>query len=140
MVRDRIVCEEAFFRQTGTERVPDVRANDLVGHAHRDDLQRSLRHTREVRADPADFRAAVRRVFTEPDVAAVPEWEPLAATRERLLPAVRRILAAHPGEDIVLVGQGTAWTLLVSELTASPPDLDAWAALRMPDVWRLDAT
>jgi broad specificity phosphatase PhoE len=91
-------------------------------------------------ADPADFRAAVRRVFTEPDVAAVPQWEPLAATRERLLPAVRRILAAHPGEDIVLVGHGTAWTLLVSELTASPPDLDAWAALRMPDVWRLDVT
>jgi broad specificity phosphatase PhoE len=97
-------------------------------------------HTWEL--DPAGLPdlAALAVSGRLPDVAAVPEWEPLAATRERLLPAVRRILAVHPAEDIVLVGHGTAWTLLVSELTASPPDLDAWAALRMPDVWRLDVT
>lgn len=51
------------------------------------------------------------------------------------MPAVRRILVAHPGDDVVLVGHGTAWTVLVAALTGRPPDLDAWAALRMPDVW-----
>ena len=86
-------------------------------------------------AEPADFRAAVRRVFEEPRERAVPEWEPLAALRERMLPAVRRILVAHAAEDVVLAGHGTAWTLLVSELTGAPPDLEAWAALRMPDLW-----
>ena len=32
-------------------------------------------------ADPADFRAAVRRAFEQPQERAVPEWEPLAALR-----------------------------------------------------------
>jgi broad specificity phosphatase PhoE len=88
--------------------------------------------------DPAAFRAAVRRAFEDPAARAVPEWEPLGAARDRLLPAVRRILAAHPQSDVVLAGHGTAWTLLVSELTGAPPDLDAWAALRMPDLWVVD--
>lgn len=49
-----------------------------------------------------------------------------------------RLLAEHPRDDLVLVGHGTAWTLLLAELTGSAPDLDAWAALRMPDVWEVD--
>ena len=85
--------------------------------------------------DPADFRAAVRRAFDDPATRAVPEWEPLDALRARLLPAVRRIIDAHPGTDVVLAGHGTAWTLIVSELTGAAADLDAWAALRMPDLW-----
>ena len=85
--------------------------------------------------DPAEFRAAVVRAFEVPSRSAVPEWEPLAATRDRMLPVVRRLLDAHPDTDVVLVGHGTAWTLLVSELTGRAPDLRAWEALRMPDVW-----
>jgi broad specificity phosphatase PhoE len=83
------------------------------------------------------WRSLVQRVFVAPAVPAHPGWEPLSATLERLLPAVRRILAAHPG-DVVLVGHGTAWTALRAELTGTPPDLDAWAALAMPDVWALE--
>jgi broad specificity phosphatase PhoE len=77
-------------------------------------------------------------VFEDPHARAVPEWEPLAALRERLLPAVRRVLDAHRDGDVVLAGHGTAWTLLVAELTGAAPDLEAWAALRMPDLWVLD--
>jgi broad specificity phosphatase PhoE len=51
--------------------------------------------------------------------------------------AVRRAGDDHPG-DLVLVGHGTAWTVLVSELTGRAPDLDAWARLAMPDLWVLD--
>ncbi|HJR38355.1 MAG TPA: histidine phosphatase family protein [Nocardioidaceae bacterium] len=87
--------------------------------------------------DLAEWRALVRRVFAEPDRPAYPGWEPLRATRDRVVPAVRAILAAHPGEDVVLAGHGTAWTALRAELTDSPPDLDAWDALEMPDVWVL---
>ena len=94
-------------------------------------------HERGVTAwydDLHEWRSIVRRVFTAPDRAALPGWEPLNHTAARLLPAVDRIVAAHGDEDVVLVGHGTAWTLLVAQLTESPPDLDRWASLAMPDV------
>jgi broad specificity phosphatase PhoE len=81
-----------------------------------------------------DFHERVRRAFAEPDQPAAPGWEPLSALGARLLPAVRRILDVHGDDDVVLVGHGTAWTLLVSELTGRPPDLERWSSLGMPDV------
>lgn len=81
-----------------------------------------------------DFPAAVRRAFARPDVPAVAGWEPLTTCRERVVPAVRRVLDVHGGDDVVLVGHGTAWTLVVADLTGQPPDLDRWQSLAMPDV------
>ena len=85
-----------------------------------------------------DSPAAVRRAFAEPDVPAVDGWEPLATCRDRVTRAVRLVLAQHPGDDVVLSGHGTAWTLVVADLTGQAPDLDRWAALAMPDVISLD--
>ncbi len=84
-----------------------------------------------------DFAIAVRHAFAAPHVAAVESWEPLSCLRDRLLPAVRRIREAHAGEDVVLVGHGTAWTLLAAEMTGEPPDMERWSALAMPDVVEL---
>lgn len=81
-----------------------------------------------------DFEAVVRRGFAHPDLSAHPGWEPLSSCRDRVVPAVRRILDVHSGEDVVLVGHGTAWTVTVADLTGSAPDLDRWAALSMPDL------
>jgi len=81
-----------------------------------------------------DFEAAVRRAFDQPEIAAVEWWEPLSACRDRVLPVVRRILEVHGDQDVVLVRHGTAWTVVVAELTGQGPDLDAWRALAMPDV------
>ena len=81
-----------------------------------------------------DFTGAVRRAFEHPDEAAVPGWEPLAACRDRVVPAVRRVLDVHGDDDVVLVGHGTAWTVLVADLTGRPPDLQRWESLAMPDV------
>ena len=81
-----------------------------------------------------DFESVVRRAFEQPDVPAVAGWEPLADTRRRVTTAVEGILDQHPGHDVVLVGHGTAWTLVRSALTGEPPDLDAWARLSLPDV------
>lgn len=81
-----------------------------------------------------DLAGAVRRAFERPDEPALTGWEPLAVTRVRVVGAVRPILAAHAGEDVVLVGHGTAWTVLAAELTSTPPDLDRWGALGMPGV------
>lgn len=79
-------------------------------------------------------RATVARAFEQPDLAAYDGWEPLTACRERVVPAVRRVLDVHPGEDVVLVGHGTAWTLVVAALAGEQPDLDAWERMRMPDL------
>ncbi len=81
-----------------------------------------------------DFHRAVRRAFARPDEPAVAGWEPLAACRGRVVPAVRRVLDVHGDDDVVLVGHGTAWTLVVAELTGQPPDLDRWESLAMPDL------
>jgi broad specificity phosphatase PhoE len=81
-----------------------------------------------------DFATVVRRAFDRPDEPAYEGWEPLADTRRRVLGAVAGILDVHPGGDVVLVGHGTAWTLLRAALLAEKPDLAWWAGLAMPDV------
>ncbi|CAI9419100.1 histidine phosphatase family protein [Nocardioides sp. T2.26MG-1] len=84
------------------------------------------------------FEAVVRRAFADPTRSAHPGWEPLAVTRERVATSVRLLIADHPSEDLVLVGHGTAWTVLAAELTGAEPDLDRWALLGMPDVIEVD--
>lgn len=81
-----------------------------------------------------DLGETVRRAFADPDRPAHLGWEPLALTRDRVLTAVHALLDAHPGEDVVLVGHGTAWTVAAAALTGQEPDLDRWAALGMPDL------
>ena len=49
-------------------------------------------------------------------------------------PKALGILAAYGDDDVVLVGHGTAWTVLAAALTATEPDLDRWRALQMPDL------
>ena len=85
--------------------------------------------------DTAEWVAVVRRSMTVPDESAAPGWEPATATRRRVVRAVRGMLddPDRPAE-LVLVGHGTAWTLLIAELTAREPDLAAWERMTMPDV------
>ncbi len=85
-----------------------------------------------------DFPSAVRRAFAQPHLAAVEGWEPLAACQDRVTRAARRILQVHGDDDVVLVGHGTASTLVVADLTGDPPDLDRWAGLGMPDLITVD--
>lgn len=85
-----------------------------------------------------EFIASVRRSLECPDVAARPGWEPLAQVRRRVTTAARAALAARPAGSpgvpaVVLVGHGTAWTLLVSELTGAAADAAAWRQLLLPD-------
>lgn len=86
------------------------------------------------------WSALVRRSVDEPDVPAAPGWECAAATSQRVVGAVRRILDSCPDDDVVLVGHGTAWTLVVAALTGQPADLDAWERLRTPDHCALEVT
>ena len=91
-------------------------------------------HVRDTTEWIDHFESVVRRAFERSDVSAAAGWEPLAYTRRRVTTAVEGILDQHPRHDIVLVGHGTAWTLVRSALTGEAPDLDAWARLSLPDV------
>ena len=84
------------------------------------------------------FDGVVRRALAEPDRSAYPGWEPLSVTRERVTTTVRLLLAEHPGEDLVLVGHGTAWIVLAAVLTGTEPEPERWATLGMPDVIEVD--
>jgi len=95
------------------------------------DLREHLRDTTDWLED---FPGTVERAFAAPDEPAYVGWEPLAACRERVARAVDGILAAHAEEEVVLVGHGTAWTLLVAELTGEAPDLERWRTMAMPDL------
>lgn len=88
--------------------------------------------------DQAGFEAAVRRSFADPEIEAIPGWEPLAVTRARMSHVVGSIVGCCARSDLVLVGHGTAWTILVSELTDSAPDLAGWTSMSMPDHCAID--
>lgn len=84
-----------------------------------------------------EFRAAVLNAFDEPSRSVRPGWEPLDETRRRISTAVADI-RDRDGDELVLVGHGTAWTLLISDITGCRPDLLAWSRLRVPDLCTVD--
>ncbi len=51
----------------------------------------------------------------------------------RGLPRCGAVRRAFDAPDVAAV-HGTAWTLVVADLTGRPPDLAWWAGLAMPDV------
>ncbi len=83
---------------------------------------------------------ATAQLLTEQDVGVLDDLRegdesgPSAAFRDRVVPAVRRLLEVHGEEDVVLVGHGTAWALVVADRTGRPPDLDQWEGFGLPDL------
>ena len=88
-------------------------------------------------ANHAEFRAAVFEAFNHPGRPARPGWEPLDESRQRISAAIAQ-LVAETGDGLILVGHGTAWTLLISEITGCEPDLSAWTRLRAPALCTVD--
>ncbi len=84
-----------------------------------------------------EFVATVARSLEEPDVSARDGWETTASVRARIVDALQGNILRQCKEkgaaDVVMVGHGTAWTVLVAALTGEPPDLVAWRAMAMPD-------
>jgi broad specificity phosphatase PhoE len=95
-------------------------------------------HVRDTTEWVDDFEDGVRRAFAVPDAVAVPGWEPLSHCRDRVVRAVDGILSAYADADVVLVGHGTAWTVLAATLTRTEPDFARWRSLGMPDVITLE--
>lgn len=85
------------------------------------------------------FDDAVARAFSSPFTQAEAGWEPASETQARVLHAAERIIREAGPVDAVIVGHGFALTLLVGALTGTSPDIDAWAAMLMPDHCSIDA-
>ena len=83
------------------------------------------------------FQAAALAAFARPAHAAHPGWEPFDQTRARIRATADEIMQRSRA-DVVLVGHGTAWTLLVSDITGQPPDLESWRRLGQPDLCTLN--
>ncbi len=129
-LRDRLPSRAAWFSspETKAQETAQLLTDSDVG------IVQDLREHERAAGLLDDFQDRVRAAFAEPDQPAAPGWEPLATTRARVLPAVRRILDVHGDDDVVLVGHGTAWTLVVADLTGREPDLVRWRSLGTPDV------
>ncbi|WP_372728507.1 histidine phosphatase family protein, partial [Nocardioides sp.] len=74
---------------------------------------------------------------TEQDVGILEELrevagESLAACRDRVVPAIRRVLEVHADEDVVLIGHATAWALVAAAVSGAALDLDRWQRLSHP--------
>jgi broad specificity phosphatase PhoE len=114
----------------------DLPADDI-------DPTASLREMRRpaVLPDEAAFRRAVVRSLRNPGEPAAPGWETGASVRERVRAEVVRRCTEQTRDgcaDVVLVGHGTAWSLLVAAILDRPVDVAGWQRLRMPDWCVLD--
>jgi broad specificity phosphatase PhoE len=86
--------------------------------------------------DQTTFADAVSRSLQHPSTAALSGWEPLDWTRQRVADTVAGIVSISPGH-VVLVGHGTAWTLLIHHLIDEPLPQNL-PAMTMPDLLILD--
>jgi broad specificity phosphatase PhoE len=135
-LRPRLPAEGAWYSSPEPKALGTAR---LLTDGHVEIVPDLREHRRDSTDWVEDFEAVVRRAFERPDEAAYDGWEPLARCRDRVVRAAEEVLSSNPGREVVLVGHGTAWTLLASELSRCEPDLDRWAALGMPDVWVVPA-
>ncbi len=87
-----------------------------------------------------DFEAAAHESFRRPNVSVSPGWEPLRHAQLRTAFAVRAAVGSLPPgtSEAVMVGHGTAWTMLVADLTDNQPDVASWAGMTMPDHYCID--
>ena len=84
-----------------------------------------------------DFVAAVRLTWEDPAFAH-PGGEANAAAQRRGVAVVQRLLARHPGQQIVVATHGNLMALVLQHFD---PDVDFefWQTLDMPDVYELRA-
>jgi broad specificity phosphatase PhoE len=95
-------------------------------------LEEHHRGVVEQLASPADFQAAVERIFDEPDRVVYGE-ESGAAALERFSNAIDRVLAGYPDGNVAVVTHGTVMALFV----AAHNEIDVkgfWSGLKMPDL------
>ena len=84
----------------------------------------------------AEFQAAVARFFAQPDTLVFGQ-ETAEAALARFDAALRRVLAQHPDERLVVVAHGTVIALFVARC-AGADAFDLWRRLDLPSFVALD--
>lgn len=92
----------------------------------------ALGEVRRPAGEVGDYATHVRRGFAAPDEPALHGWETYTSARQRIARGVRKLLDGL-GEPVIVVGHGTALTLLVAELTGELPDIAALERMAQPD-------
>lgn len=80
-----------------------------------------------------EFTAAVRGYLTDGHGPGAAVWEPRVDATLRIVDGALAAMEHSTEPACVLVGHGTAFTLLVAALVGAPPDAEAWATMAMPD-------
>lgn len=91
--------------------------------------------------EPAAFDQLVQTSVQSPAEPAAAGWEPATSVLDRVCAEVVRQCEESGRDgfgDVVLVGHGTAWSLLVAAILDRPVDIVAWRRMRMPDWCVLD--
>jgi broad specificity phosphatase PhoE len=88
--------------------------------------------------DQHEYRATVSRYLAEGVGPLDSRWEARDAVTRRLVAVARYIREQTGRKNVVLVGHGAAFTLLVGELVGRPPDVNGWIGLGLPDHCALD--
>ena len=83
-----------------------------------------------------EFRNAVRATWQDP-TCAYRDGEPNSAAQRRGVAVVERLAAGSPGGHFVLGTHGNLLALILQHFDPSV-DFDFWAAMTMPDVYRLN--
>lgn len=92
---------------------------------------------RRLCGSPVDgFLEAVRRTWADPSFA-FPGGEPNCAAQRRGVAVLRRLLARHPTEHLVLATHGNLLALLLQHFDPSV-DFVFWKALTKPDIYELN--
>jgi 2,3-bisphosphoglycerate-dependent phosphoglycerate mutase len=82
-----------------------------------------------------DFDAAVRQTWEDPAFAH-PGGEPNTAAQRRGVAVVQRLLARHPGQQLVIATHGNLMALVLQHFDPGV-NYAFWQALTMPDVYEL---
>jgi len=95
-----------------------------------------LRERQLMDVSTADFRAAVKRTWNEPEFS-FPGGESNADAQQRGLEVVQRILSQHPDGEVVLGTHGNLLALILQQFDPAV-GFDFWESLTMPDIIRLE--
>jgi broad specificity phosphatase PhoE len=120
---------------TSTE-LKAIETGELIGQSlgipvtQFDGLQEQLRETAGYQPTPADFEAAIIRLFEQPDTLVYGE-ETANQALQRFTQACESVIAGQPTGDIALVSHGTVISLFVAAKTGCDP-IAFWRQLRQP--------
>lgn len=93
---------------------------------------------RETWLSAADFEAAQRAFFAQPDIPPVPGWETAQEADARFAAALEGILNRYPAASVAVVAHATVLTLYTARLRQRPSTWDEWRGIGFAAIMAVD--